>query len=73
MPGGPLDKPLAKIAGRRRVASEQILLAWVKAKGAISITYASYHLRDMLRLRAQRIKALAVRKKDCSFTSLLGT
>lgn len=49
MSGGPLDKPLAKIAEKRRAAPEQILLAWVKAKDAISVTYASCHSR----IRAQ--------------------
>ena len=43
MSGGPLDKPLAKIAEKKRVAPVQILLAWVKAKDAISVTYASCH------------------------------
>jgi len=43
MSGGPLDEPLAKIAEKKRVAPEQILLAWVKAKDAISVTYASCH------------------------------
>lgn len=56
MPGGPLDKPLAKIAGRRRVASEQILLAWVKAKGAISITSSSKKERLQLYLAAGDIE-----------------
>ncbi|CAD6580352.1 MAG: hypothetical protein CYPHOPRED_001194 [Cyphobasidiales sp. Tagirdzhanova-0007] len=37
-PGGPLDKPLLKIATRLNAKPEQVLLAWVKAKGAISLT-----------------------------------
>lgn len=31
-PGGPVDKPLDKIAKAHGVKPEQILLAWVKAK-----------------------------------------
>jgi hypothetical protein len=38
-PGGPVDVPVNKIAECRSVAPEQILLAWVKAKGAIAVTY----------------------------------
>jgi len=37
-PGGPLDKPLKKIAERLNAKPEQVLLAWVKAKGAIALT-----------------------------------
>ncbi|KAJ2933084.1 hypothetical protein H1R20_g3994, partial [Candolleomyces eurysporus] len=37
-PGGPLDKPLKKIADSKGVAPEQILLAWTKAKGAVVVT-----------------------------------
>jgi len=50
MSGGPLDKPLAQIAEKKRVAPEQILLAWVKAKDAISVTYASCHSWSRARL-----------------------
>ena len=31
-PGGPVDKPVNKIAERLGVKPEQVLLAWVKAK-----------------------------------------
>ena len=37
-PGGPLDAPMNAIATRLGVTADQVLLAWVKAKGAISVT-----------------------------------
>ncbi|KAJ3563985.1 hypothetical protein NP233_g8589 [Leucocoprinus birnbaumii] len=40
-PGGPVDVPVNKIAESRGVAPEQVLLAWVKAKGAIAVTTSS--------------------------------
>ncbi|KAF8516466.1 NADP-dependent oxidoreductase domain-containing protein [Hysterangium stoloniferum] len=39
--GGPVDKVLGKIHGRSGAASEQILLAWAKAKGAVVVTASS--------------------------------
>ncbi|ORY23710.1 NADP-dependent oxidoreductase domain-containing protein [Naematelia encephala] len=40
-PGGPVDKPINKIAERLKVAPEQVLLAWSKAKHAIIVTTSS--------------------------------
>jgi len=40
-PGGPVDKPVSKIADRLGVAPEQVLLAWIKSKGAIILTTSS--------------------------------
>ncbi|KAE9400140.1 Aldo/keto reductase [Gymnopus androsaceus JB14] len=40
-PGGPVDAPVNEIAKKLNVAPEQVLLAWVKAKGAIAITASS--------------------------------
>jgi diketogulonate reductase-like aldo/keto reductase len=37
-PGGPLDAPLYSIANRLNAAADQVLLAWVKAKGAVVVT-----------------------------------
>lgn len=37
-PGGPLDKPVKKIAKRLNVKEEEVHLAWVKTKGAIALT-----------------------------------
>ncbi|KXN81908.1 NAD/NADP-dependent indole-3-acetaldehyde reductase [Leucoagaricus sp. SymC.cos] len=39
--GGPVDVPVCKIAKSRSIAPEQVLLAWVKAKGAIVVTTSS--------------------------------
>ncbi|KIK63292.1 hypothetical protein GYMLUDRAFT_222381 [Collybiopsis luxurians FD-317 M1] len=40
-PGGPVDVPVNEIAKKRNLAAEQVLLAWVKAKGAVSVTTSS--------------------------------
>jgi len=40
-PGGPVDKPVQKIADRLSVKPEQVLLAWAKAKRAIIVTTSS--------------------------------
>ncbi|KAJ7621365.1 Aldo/keto reductase [Roridomyces roridus] len=41
LPGGPLDTPLNDIAGRLGVTTDQVLLAWTKAKGAVVVTTSS--------------------------------
>jgi len=37
--GGPLDPVLYDIADRLHATPDQVLLAWVKSKGAVAITY----------------------------------
>ncbi|KZV64340.1 Aldo/keto reductase [Peniophora sp. CONT] len=44
-PGGPLDAPMNAIATRLSASPDQVLLAWVKAKGAISVTTSSKRYR----------------------------
>ena len=39
-PGGPVDKPVNEIAQRLGATADQVLLAWVRAKGAVAVTYA---------------------------------
>ncbi len=41
MPGGPVDKPVNEIAERLGATADQVLLAWVRAKGAVAVTYAN--------------------------------
>ncbi|KAI6011948.1 NADP-dependent oxidoreductase domain-containing protein [Pisolithus marmoratus] len=41
MPGGPLDKPLNEIATKLGATTDQVLFAWVKAKGAVVVTTSS--------------------------------
>ena len=41
LPGGPLDAVLEKISKRTGATWDQILLAWVKAKGAVPVTKSS--------------------------------
>ncbi|TFK36235.1 Aldo/keto reductase [Crucibulum laeve] len=40
-PGGPLDVPLKSISERLSKTPDQVLLAWVKAKGAVVVTTSS--------------------------------
>ncbi|KAJ4474253.1 Aldo/keto reductase [Lentinula aciculospora] len=40
-PGGPVDVPVKELANKLNVAPEQVLLAWVKAKGAVVVTTSS--------------------------------
>jgi hypothetical protein len=40
-PGGPVDKPVNEIARRLNATADQVLLAWVKAKGAVVVTYGT--------------------------------
>ncbi|KAG6844762.1 hypothetical protein H0H87_003985 [Tephrocybe sp. NHM501043] len=49
--GGPLDKPLYEIATRLNATPDQVILAWVKAKGAVVVTTSSkkYRLEGYLR------------------------
>jgi aryl-alcohol dehydrogenase-like predicted oxidoreductase len=37
-PNGPLDAPLNDIATRLGASTDQVLLAWTKAKGAVAVT-----------------------------------
>ncbi|THH17928.1 hypothetical protein EW146_g2979 [Bondarzewia mesenterica] len=40
-PGGPVDKPVNAIASRLGATADQVILAWVKAKGAVAVTQVS--------------------------------
>ncbi|PPQ94178.1 hypothetical protein CVT25_003815 [Psilocybe cyanescens] len=40
-PGGPLNKPLSDISERLGVSMDQVLLAWVKAKGYVPVTMST--------------------------------
>ncbi|KAG8215680.1 Aldo keto reductase [Butyriboletus roseoflavus] len=44
-PGGPVDAPLSEIASRLGVTTDQVLLAWTKAKGAVVVTMSSKKAR----------------------------
>ncbi|OAX38219.1 Aldo/keto reductase [Rhizopogon vinicolor AM-OR11-026] len=54
-PGGPVDAPLNEIAARLGATTDQVLLAWVKAKGTVAVTYLS---AGDLELSAEDIKAI---------------
>jgi hypothetical protein len=38
-----VDKPVNEIAHRLNATADQVLLAWVKAKGAVAVTYESLY------------------------------
>ncbi|KAG2036542.1 NADP-dependent oxidoreductase domain-containing protein [Suillus americanus] len=44
-PSGPLDAPLKEIATRLGATTDQVLLAWTKAKGAVIVTTSSKKTR----------------------------
>ncbi|KAH9975418.1 Aldo/keto reductase [Lactifluus volemus] len=44
-PGGPVDRPVNDIAQRLNATTDQVLLAWVKAKGAVAVTSSSKKFR----------------------------
>ncbi|KAG1758231.1 NADP-dependent oxidoreductase domain-containing protein [Suillus occidentalis] len=44
-PSGPLDAPLNEIATRLGATTDQVLLAWTKAKGAVIVTTSSKKTR----------------------------
>jgi len=44
-PGGPVDKPVAEIGKKLGLEPEQVLLAWVKAKGAVILSTSSKEQR----------------------------
>ena len=47
-PGGPLDKPLARIAKRLGATTDQVLMAWAKSKGVVVVTYVLLPYIDCL-------------------------
>jgi len=55
-PGGPLDAPLHEIASRLRATTDQVLLAWTKAKGAVVVTTSSKRTRLQGYLKAGDIE-----------------
>ncbi|KAG1743838.1 Aldo keto reductase [Suillus lakei] len=59
-PGGPVDAPLNEIATRLGATTDQILLAWIKAKGAVVVTarLLSYLSAGDLELSAEDVKAI---------------
>ena len=40
-PGGPVDKPIQKIAARAGVTPGEVLFAWARSKGAVIVTSVS--------------------------------
>ncbi|KAG1734889.1 Aldo keto reductase [Suillus paluster] len=51
-PGGPVDVPLNEIATRLGATADQVLLAWIKAKGAVVVTTSSKKARLLSYLSA---------------------
>ncbi|KAF9464107.1 Aldo/keto reductase [Collybia nuda] len=59
-PGGPVDAPVNAAAKRRGVAPNQIIMAWVRAKGAVIVTTSSSENRLHEYLSAADIDPLTV-------------
>lgn len=59
MPGGPVDKPVNEIAQRLGATADQVLLAWVRAKGAVAVTTSSKKFRLEGYLNAADLKITA--------------
>ncbi|KAG1758228.1 Aldo keto reductase [Suillus occidentalis] len=64
-PGGPVDVPLNEIAMRLGATNDQVLLAWIKAKGAVVVTTSSKKARLLsylaagdIALSAEDVKAI---------------
>ncbi|KAG2346219.1 Aldo/keto reductase [Suillus weaverae] len=64
-PGGPVDAPLNEIATRLGATTDQVLLAWIKAKGAVVVTTSSKKARLLsyvsagdLELSAEDVKTI---------------
>ncbi|KAL5483484.1 hypothetical protein ACEPAI_8716 [Sanghuangporus weigelae] len=45
LPGGPLDKPLARIGARLGATADQVLMAWAISKGVVVVTTSSKESR----------------------------
>jgi len=59
IPGGPVDKPVNEVAQRLGAAADQVLLAWVRAKGAVAVTTSSKKFRLQGYLDAADLKITA--------------
>jgi len=79
-PGGPLDGPLNDISMRRKATPDQVLLAWVKAKGAVAVTYSSkadrlngYMRAGDLELTTEEVATLdaAGSQRSCKFLRVM--
>jgi len=55
-PGGPVDAPVTAISERLGVKPEQVLLAWVKAKGLVAVTSSTKQERMKSYLEAGEIE-----------------
>ncbi|KAH9050227.1 Aldo/keto reductase [Lactarius hengduanensis] len=65
-PGGPVDKPLNEIAQRLGATTDQVLLAWVRAKGAVAVTTSSkkYRLEGYLAAGDLKLSAADIEAID---------
>ncbi|KAF9042997.1 Aldo/keto reductase [Panaeolus papilionaceus] len=72
LPGGPVDKPVNKIAKRLNATSDQILLAWAKSKGAVILTTSSKKKRLEGYLAAGDLALTEQELKDIDEAGILG-
>jgi len=71
-PGGPLEKPLATIGARTGATSDQILLAWNKAKGTVVVTTSSKKERLQGYLKAGDLELTTQDIHDIDFAGAIG-
>ncbi|KAH7097932.1 Aldo/keto reductase [Auriculariales sp. MPI-PUGE-AT-0066] len=73
LPGGPLDKVLETISERTGASWDQILLAWVKAKGAVAVTTSSKQERLLGYLAAGDLLITDVEIADLDAAGIKGS
>jgi len=71
-PGGPVDAPLNEIATRLRATTDQVLLAWIKAKGAVAVTTSSKKARLLSYLSAGNLELSAEDVKRIDIAGAIG-
>ncbi|KAG2132316.1 NADP-dependent oxidoreductase domain-containing protein [Suillus bovinus] len=71
-PGGPVDAPLNEIATRLGATTEQVLLAWIKAKGAVVVTTSSKKARLLSYLSAGNLELSAEDVKTIDTAGAIG-
>lgn len=71
-PGGPVDAPLNEIATRLRATTDQVLLAWIKAKGAVVVTTSSKKARLLSYLSAGNLELSAEDVKRIDIAGAIG-
>lgn len=67
-----MDAPLNEIARRLRATTDQVLLAWIKAKGAVVVTTSSKKARLLSYLSAGNLELSAEDVKRIDIAGAIG-